>query len=115
MRQGDRRILREKAGTMRRESLGSETLRALSYDGMRLLETEERIVRELPLEVYLNGRRVINHPACAGMHVESWPWGSLSRRGFSATDGSVFPGGFRRRSGGPGPDRARPRAVPSPL
>lgn len=65
---------------MKRENQGSETLRALSYDGRRLLETEERIVRELPLEVHLNGRRVITI-ACAGMHVEELAVGFLVSEG----------------------------------
>jgi formate dehydrogenase assembly factor FdhD len=79
MRQGDRRILRES----RNDEKGKPGKRNAQGPVVRrheLLETEERIVRELPLEVYLNGRRVITI-ACAGMHVEELAVGFLVSEG----------------------------------
>jgi len=65
---------------MNRDSRGSETLRVLSYDGERVVEDDERIIREIPLEVHLNGRRVITI-ACTGMHVEELAVGFLASEG----------------------------------
>ncbi len=54
------------------------------YDGKGFSEKEEGLIREIPLEVYLNGCKVITI-ACAGLHVDELAVGFLHSEGFLRT------------------------------
>jgi len=51
------------------------------YDGKGFSEKEERLIREIPLAVYLNDRKVITI-ACAGLNVDELAVGFLRSEGF---------------------------------
>jgi FdhD protein len=51
------------------------------YDGKGFSERDERLIREIPLEVHLNDRKVITI-ACAGLYVEELAVGFLRSEGF---------------------------------
>jgi FdhD protein len=54
------------------------------YDGMEFSRHEERLVREIPLEICLNRRKVITI-ACAGVHVDELAVGFLRSEGLIRT------------------------------
>ncbi len=58
------------------------------YDGKGFSEKDERLIREIPLEVHLNDRKVITI-ACAGLHVEELAAGFLRSEGFLRTRDDV--------------------------
>ena len=58
------------------------------YDGKGFSEKEERLIREIPLAVHLNGRKVITI-ACAGLHVEELAVGFCRSEGFLRTRADV--------------------------
>lgn len=63
---------------------GSDFFRISVYDGKRFSEEEERLIREIPLAVYLNDRKVITI-ACAGLYVDELAVGFLRAEGFLRT------------------------------
>lgn len=63
---------------------GGDRFRISVYDGKGFSEKEERLIREIPLAVYLNGRKVITI-ACAGLHVDELAVGFLRAEGFLRT------------------------------
>jgi formate dehydrogenase assembly factor FdhD len=58
----------------------SELRRAFSYDGERFVETQETVIREVPLAVYVNDRPWITI-ACLGRHVDELAVGFLHSEG----------------------------------
>ena len=54
------------------------------YDGKGFSEHEARLIREIPLSVYLNDRKVITI-ACAGLYVDELAVGFLRSEGFIRT------------------------------
>lgn len=62
----------------------AERLPVLAYDGKGFTEQAERLIPEIPLEVYLDGRRVITI-ACAGLYVEELAVGFLRSEGLLQT------------------------------
>jgi FdhD protein len=60
----------------------------LVFDGAGFVERRERLIREIPLTVYLDGRRVITI-ACVGLSVEELAVGFLRSEGFLATRGEI--------------------------
>jgi FdhD protein len=62
--------------------------RIFVYDGKGFSEQDERLVREIPLEVHLNDRKVVTI-ACAGLHVEELAVGFLRSEGFLRTRDDV--------------------------
>ncbi len=74
---------------LRTESFASEgksgdCFRIAVYDGKGFSEQDERLIREVPLAVYLNDRRVITI-ACAGLCVDELAVGFLRSEGFLRT------------------------------
>jgi FdhD protein len=65
-------------------SSGGDCFRISVYDGKGFSEKEERLIREIPLAVYLNGRKVITI-ACAGLCVDELAVGFLRAEGFLRT------------------------------
>jgi FdhD protein len=65
---------------MRGETEGREFRAILLHDGKALVESEAPIIREIPLEIHLNGRRVVTI-ACTGIHVEELAAGFLRSEG----------------------------------
>ena len=63
------------------QSRGGDCFRISVYDGKWFSEKDERLIREIPLEVHLNDRKVITI-ACAGLHVEDLAVGFLRSEGF---------------------------------
>ena len=59
---------------------GREIRAILLHDGKALVESEAPIIREIPLEVHLNGRRIVTI-ACTGIHVEELAVGFLRSEG----------------------------------
>ncbi|MCX5838328.1 MAG: formate dehydrogenase accessory sulfurtransferase FdhD [Deltaproteobacteria bacterium] len=70
-----------KAGSFRSENDGGDCFRISVYDGEGFSEKDERIIREIPLAVHLNDRKIITI-ACAGLHVEELAVGFLRSEGF---------------------------------
>ena len=66
---------------MTAENERSESFRISVYDGKGFSEKDERLIREIPLEVHLNDRKVITI-ACAGLHVDELAVGFLRSEGF---------------------------------
>ena len=60
---------------------GSDCFRISAYDGKGFFEKDERLIREIPLAVYLNDRKVITI-SCAGLHVDELAVGFLRSEGF---------------------------------
>jgi FdhD protein len=58
------------------------------YDGKAFSRQDERLIREIPLAVYLNDRKVITI-ACAGLHVDELAAGFLRSEGFLRNAGDV--------------------------
>jgi FdhD protein len=58
-----------------------DCFRISDYDGKGFSEKDEHLIREIPLEVYLNDRKVITI-ACAGLHVDELAVGFLRSEGF---------------------------------
>ena len=73
---------------MTAENEGSERFRISVYDGKGFSEKDERLIREIPLEVHLNDRKVITI-SCAGLHVEELAAGFLRSEGFLRTRDDV--------------------------
>lgn len=67
---------------------GGDCFRISVYDGEGFSEREERLIREIPLAVYLNGRKVITI-ACAGLYVDELAVGFLRAEGFLRTKEDV--------------------------
>jgi FdhD protein len=67
---------------------GGDCFRISVYDGKRFSEKDERLIREIPLEVQLNDRKVITI-ACAGLYVEELAVGFLRSEGFLRTRDDV--------------------------
>jgi FdhD protein len=67
---------------------GGDCFRISVYDGKRFSEKDERLIREIPLEVHLNDRKVITI-ACAGLYVEELAVGFLRSEGFLRTRDDV--------------------------
>ena len=63
---------------------GGDCFRISVYDGKGFSEKEERLIREIPLAVYLNDRKVITI-ACAGLHLDELAVGFLRSEGFLRT------------------------------
>jgi FdhD protein len=63
---------------------GGDCFRISVYDGKGFSEEEERLIREIPLAVYLNDRKVITI-ACAGLYVDELAVGFLRAEGFLRT------------------------------
>jgi FdhD protein len=63
---------------------GGDCFRISVYDGKGFSEKEERLIREIPLAVYLNGGKVITI-ACAGLYVDELAVGFLRAEGFLRT------------------------------
>ncbi len=73
---------------MTAENERNERFRISIYDGNEFSEKYERLIREIPLEVHLNDRKVITI-ACAGLHVEELAVGFLRSEGFLRTRDDV--------------------------
>jgi FdhD protein len=67
---------------------GGDCFRISVYDGKGFSEKDERLIREIPLEVHLNDRKVITI-ACAGLYVEELAVGFLRSEGFLRTRDDV--------------------------
>ena len=67
---------------------GGDCFRISVYDGKGFSEKDERLIREIPLAVHLNDRKVITI-ACAGLHVEELAAGFLRSEGFLRTRDDV--------------------------
>jgi FdhD protein len=65
-------------------TFGGDCFRISVYDGKGFSEREERLIREIPLAVHLNGRKVITI-ACAGLYVDELAVGFLRSEGFLRT------------------------------
>ena len=63
---------------------GGDCFRISVYDGKGFSEQDERLIREIPLAVYLNDRKVITI-ACAGLYVDELAVGFLRSEGFLRT------------------------------
>ena len=61
-----------------------ECFRISVYDGNGFSEQDERLIREIPLAVHLNDRKVITI-ACAGLYVDELAVGFLRSEGFLRT------------------------------
>lgn len=59
---------------------GGDFFRISVYDGKAFSEKDEYLIREIPLEVHLDGRKVITI-ACAGLYVEELAVGFLRSEG----------------------------------
>ena len=66
---------------MRSDNGDGDCFRISVYDGKAFSEKDERLIREIPLEVHLNDRKVITI-ACAGLYVEELAIGFLRAEGF---------------------------------
>jgi FdhD protein len=69
------------SGSFTSKNKGSDRFRISVYDGKGFSERDERLIREISLVVYLNGRRVITI-ACAGLYVDELSVGFLRSEGF---------------------------------
>ncbi len=67
---------------------GGDCFRISVYDGKGFSEKDERLIREIPLEVHLNDRKVITI-ACAGLYVEELAVGFLRSESFLRTRDDV--------------------------
>jgi FdhD protein len=70
------------------ENGGGDCFRISVYDGKGFSEKDERLIREIPLEVHFNDRKVITI-ACAGLYVEELAVGFLRSEGFLRTRDDV--------------------------
>jgi FdhD protein len=76
-----------------------ETVDVQFYDGRELSAITDRIIREVPVELYLNDDKVITI-ACAGIHLEELAIGFFKSEGIigtrqDLTEITVLPGGSR--------------------
>jgi FdhD protein len=70
------------------QNRGGDCFRISVYDGRAFSEKDERLIREIPLEVHLNDRKVITI-ACAGLYVEELAVGFLRSEGVLRTRDDV--------------------------
>jgi len=69
---------------MTSENGNGECFRISVYDGRRFSVKQEKLIREIPLEIYLNERKIITI-ACAGIFVDELAVGFLRSEGFLRT------------------------------
>lgn len=68
--------------------IGSDIFRISVFDGKAFSECDDRLIREIPLAVYLNDRKVITI-ACAGLHIEELAVGFLRSEGILRTRADI--------------------------
>jgi FdhD protein len=64
-----------------KKSAGTEDFNSRTFDGHSLIETEAKIIKEIPLEIFLNDKPVATI-ACTGNHVDELAVGFLRSEGF---------------------------------
>jgi FdhD protein len=72
----------------RSETLPIDDMKVRHYDGSAAHSLTDRIIRELPVDIFINGNKTITI-ACAGIHLEELAAGFLRSEGIIETSGDI--------------------------